>query len=87
MKESWISERHTLQLPELTIDRHLSKPNELEFSGCNHHLLCLLLSDGNRQKITRIGEQRAETAQRKGSFWICSAQTSGFGDGTAPINL
>lgn len=78
MKESWISERRTLQLPGLTVDRHLSKPNELEFSGCNHHLLCLLLSKGNRQKITRIGQQKSEKPQLKGDFWICSAQTSGL---------
>lgn len=78
MKESWISERRTLQLPGLTVDRHISKPNELEFSGCNHHLLCLLLSEGNRQKITRIGKQKSEEPQLKGDFWICSAQTSGL---------
>lgn len=77
MKESWISERRTLQLPGLIIDCHISKPNELEFSGCNHHLLCLLLSKGNRQKITRIGKQKSEKPQLKGDFWICSAQTSG----------
>lgn len=78
MKESWISERRILQLPGLTVDRHISKPNELEFSGCNHHLLCLLLNKGNRQKITRIGKQKSEKPQLKGDFWICSAQTSGL---------
>ncbi|MBF2029843.1 MAG: helix-turn-helix transcriptional regulator [Oscillatoriales cyanobacterium C42_A2020_001] len=77
MKEPWISERRTLQLPGLTVDRHISKPNELEFSGCNHHLFCLLLSQGNRQKITRIGAKKSEKPQLKGEFWICSAQTSG----------
>ena len=78
MKEPWISERRTLQLPELTIDRHISKPNELDFSGCDLHVLCLLLSEGNRQKITRIGEQESEKSQLKGEFWICSARTSGL---------
>jgi AraC family transcriptional regulator len=78
MKEPWISERRTLRLSGLTVDRHISKPNELEFPGCNHHLLCLLLSEGNRQKITRIGEQKSEKNQLKGEFWICSAQTSGL---------
>lgn len=78
MREPWVSERRVLQLPGLTVDRHISKPNELEFSGCNHHLLCLLLSEGNRQKITRIGQQKSEKPQLKGEFWICSAQTSGL---------
>jgi AraC family transcriptional regulator len=78
MQEPWISERRTLQLPGLTIDRHRSKPNELDFTGCHHHLLCLLLSEGNRQKITRIGEQKSEKSQLKGEFWICSAKTSGL---------
>jgi AraC family transcriptional regulator len=78
MKEPWISERRTLQLPGLTLDQHVSKPNELEFLGCEHHVLCLLLSEGNRQKITRIGEQESEKSQLKGEFWICSAQTSGL---------
>jgi AraC family transcriptional regulator len=77
MKESWISERRTLQIPGLAVDRHISKPNELEFSGCNHHLVCLLLSEGNRQKMTHIGENKSEKPQLKGEFWICSAQTSG----------
>lgn len=78
MKKTWISERRTIQLPGLTVDRHLSAPNELEFPGCNQHLLCLLLSDGNQQKITRIGEQESKTSQVKGSFWICPAQVSGL---------
>lgn len=78
MKKTWISERRTIQLPGLTVDRHLSVPNELEFPGCNHHLLCLLLSDGNQQKITCIGEQKSEKSQVKGSFWICPAQVSGL---------
>lgn len=78
MKKTWISERQIIQLPGLTVDRHLSAPNELEFPGCNHHLLCLLLSDGNQQKITRIGEQESERSQIKGSFWICPAQVSGL---------
>ncbi|MDX2242033.1 MAG: AraC family transcriptional regulator [Leptolyngbyaceae cyanobacterium bins.302] len=78
MKESRISERRTLQLKGLTVDRHTSKPNELDFPGYNYHLLCLLLSAGNRQKITRIGEQKSEKPQRQGEFWICSAQTSGL---------
>lgn len=78
MKESWISERRILKLPGLIVDRHISKPNELEFSGCNHHLLCLLLSEENRQKITHIGKQKSEKPQLKGEFWICSAQTSGL---------
>lgn len=77
MKETWISERRTIQLPGLTIDRHISAPNELDFPGCNHHLLCLLLSDGNQQKLTRIGEQESEKPQNKGDFWICPAQVSG----------
>lgn len=78
MKESWISNRRTLQLPGLTLDRHISSPNELDFLGCDYHVLCLLLSEGNRQKITRIGEQESEKTQRKGEFWICTAQTSGL---------
>ena len=77
MKETWISERRTIQLPGLTIDRHISAPNKLDFPGCNHHLLCLLLSDGNQQKLTRIGEQESEKPQNKGDFWICPAQVSG----------
>lgn len=77
MKETWVSERRTLQLPGLTLDRHISKPNELDFPGCDDHLLCLLLSQGNQQKITRIGEQKSERPQLKGEFWICPAQTSG----------
>jgi AraC family transcriptional regulator len=78
MKEPWISDRRTLQLPGLTLDRHISKPNELDFLGCDRHVLCLLLSEGNRQKITRIGEQESEKSQLKGEFWICSAQTPGL---------
>lgn len=78
MKETWISQRRTIQLPGLTIDRHISLPNELEFSGCNHHLLCLLLSDGNQQKLTRIGEQESKKPQTKGDFWICPAKVSGL---------
>ncbi len=78
MKEPWISERRTLQLPGLTVDQHISKPNELDFLGCDYHVICLLLSEGNRQKITRIGEQESEQTQLKGEFWICSAQTSGL---------
>jgi AraC family transcriptional regulator len=78
MKESWISQRSTLKLPGLTIERHLSKPNELDFSGYHHHLLCLLLSDGNQQKITRIGEQESEQAQAQGDFWICPAKMTGL---------
>lgn len=78
MEETWISERRTLQLPGLTVDRHSSKPNQLDFPGCNHHLLCLLLSEGNRQKITRIGEQKSEKSQLKGEFWICAAKTPGL---------
>lgn len=78
MKESWISKRRTLELPGLTIDRHTSEPNELDFPGYHHHLLCLLLSDGNQQKITRIGEQKSETSQAPGNFWICPAEVSGL---------
>ncbi len=78
MKEPWISERRTLQLPGLTLDRHISRPNELDFLGCDRHVLCLLLSEGNRQKITRIGERESEKSQLKGEFWICSAQTPGL---------
>ncbi|MDZ8264004.1 AraC family transcriptional regulator [Nostoc sp. ChiQUE01b] len=77
MKETWISERRMIQLPGLTIDRHISAPNELEFPGCNHHLLCILLSDHNQQKITSIGEQKSEKSQAKGDFWICPAKMSG----------
>lgn len=77
MKESRISERQTLQLEGLTVDRHIFKPDELNFPGYNYHLLCLLLSEGNWQKITQIGEQKSEKSQRKGEFWICPAQTSG----------
>ncbi|WP_179049767.1 AraC family transcriptional regulator [Nostoc sp. TCL26-01] len=68
----------TIQLPGLTIDRHLSSPDELEFPGCQHHLLCLLLSDGNQQQITQIGEQVSEKNQNKGEFWICPAQVPGI---------
>lgn len=78
MKEPWISERCTLRFPGLTVDRHISKPNQLDFHGHDHHLLCLLLSEGNRQKITCIGEQKSEKPQLKGEFWICSAQTTGL---------
>ncbi|MDZ7953076.1 AraC family transcriptional regulator [Nostoc sp. DedQUE09] len=78
MKETWISERRVIQLPGLTIDHHISAPNELEFPGCNHHLLCLLLSDHNQQKITHIGEQKSEKSQAKGDFWICPAKMSGL---------
>jgi AraC family transcriptional regulator len=78
MQESWISQRRTLQLSGLTIDHHVSGPNELNFPGCNNHLLCLLLSNSNQQKITRIGEHESEKAQLKGEFWICSAKTSGL---------
>lgn len=78
MKETWISERRTIQLAGLTIDRHISAPNELEFPGYNQHLLCLLLSDRNQQKITRIGEQKSEKPQVKGDFWICPAEVSGL---------
>ncbi len=78
MKSTWISERRVLQLPGLTIDRHRSAPNELDFSGCNDHLLCILLSDGNQQKITRIGEQESVKSQTKGDFWICPSGTSGL---------
>lgn len=78
MQETWISKRRTLELPGLTIDRHLSKPNELDFSGYPHHLLCLLLSDGNRQKMTQIGDQKSEKSQAKGDFWICSAKMTGL---------
>jgi AraC family transcriptional regulator len=78
MKEPWVSDRRILQLPGLTLDRHISSPNELDFLGCDRHVLCLLLSEGNRQKITRIGEQESEKTQLKGEFWICSAQTSGL---------
>jgi AraC family transcriptional regulator len=80
MKESWISKRRTLRLSGLTIDRHVSEPNALSFPGCNEHLLCLLLSDGNQQKITRIGAQSSENAQSKGEFWICPAKTPGLWD-------
>ncbi|BAY26737.1 AraC family transcriptional regulator [Calothrix sp. NIES-2100] len=78
MKETWISQRRTLQLSGLTVDHHISEPTELDFPGCNHHLLCLLLSDGNQQKMTRIGEQESEKSQIKGDFWICAAKTSGL---------
>lgn len=78
MNETWISERRTIQLPGLTVDRHISAPNELEFPGCNKHLLCLLLSDGNQQKVTRIGEQESGKPQAKGDFWICPAEVSGL---------
>lgn len=78
MKKTWISERRTIQLPGLTVDRHISAPNELEFPGCNKHLLCLLLSDGNQQKVTRIGEQESGKPQAKGDFWICPAEVSGL---------
>ncbi|MEH2253087.1 AraC family transcriptional regulator [Nostoc sp.] len=78
MKEAWISKRRTLQLSGLTIDHHVSEPNELDFLGCNNHLLCLLLSDSNQQKMTRIGEQESEKSQIKGDFWICPAKTSGL---------
>lgn len=78
MKETWISERRMIQLPGLTIDRHISAPNELEFPGCNHHLLCVLLSDRNQQKMTRIGEQESQKPQAKGDFWICPANMSGL---------
>ena len=77
-KETWISERRILQFPGLTVDRHLSAPNELEFSGCKQHLLCVVLSDGNQQKMTRIGEQQSEKPQTKGDFWICPAEVSGL---------
>ncbi|MBW4582809.1 MAG: AraC family transcriptional regulator [Tildeniella nuda ZEHNDER 1965/U140] len=80
MKESWISKRRTLCLSGLTIDCHVSEPNALDFPGCNDHLLCLLLSDSNQQKLTRIGEQSSEKAQSKGDFWICPAKTSGLWD-------
>jgi AraC family transcriptional regulator len=33
MQETQISQRHTIQLPGLTFDRHVSVPDELEFSG------------------------------------------------------
>ncbi|MGV0029180.1 helix-turn-helix transcriptional regulator [Phormidesmis priestleyi] len=77
MKESWISQRCTLELPGLIVDRHISEPNELDFAGYHHHLLCLLLSDGNQQKITQIGEQKSEKSQAQGDFWICPAEMSG----------
>jgi AraC family transcriptional regulator len=78
MKETWISQRRTLHLPGLTVDRHISEPNELDFPGCKQHLLCLLLSDGNQQKITRIGEKESEKTQIKGDLWICPANVSGL---------
>lgn len=77
MQETWVSERRTIQLSGLTIDRHRSAPNALDFSGCNRHLLCLLLTDGNQQKLTRIGEQQSERPQTRGEFWICPATVSG----------
>lgn len=78
MKETRYLERRTIQLFGLTIDRHISAPNELEFPGYNYHLLCLLLSDGNQQKLTRIGKQESEKPQAKGDFWICPAEVSGL---------
>lgn len=78
MRESWVSQRRTLHVAGLTVDRHISEPNELHFRGCNDHLLCLLLSNNNRQKITRIGEQKSEKPQTQGDFWICPAQMSGL---------
>lgn len=78
MKKTWISERRTIQLPGLTVERHISAPHEIEFPGCNKHLLCLLLSDGNQQKVTRIGEQESGKTQAKGDFWICPAEVSGL---------
>lgn len=76
--ETWISERRTIELPGLTVDWHISQPNELDFSGCSHHLLCILLSNGNKQKMTRIGEQKSEKSQTKGDFWICPAEVPGL---------
>ncbi|NMG21866.1 helix-turn-helix transcriptional regulator [Brasilonema bromeliae] len=78
MKETRYLERRTIQLFGLTIDRHISAPNELEFPGYNYHLLCFLLSDGNQQKLTRIGKQESEKPQAKGDFWICPAEVSGL---------
>ena len=78
MKTTWISERSTIQLPGLTVERHISAPHELEFPGCTEHLLCLLLSNGNQQKVTRIGEQESGKPQAKGDFWICPAEVSGL---------
>lgn len=78
MKETWITERRTLQYSGLTVERHISAPNQLEFPGCTQHLLCLLLSNGNQQRMTRIGEQKSEKFQAKGDFWICPAQVSGL---------
>lgn len=78
MKNTRISDRRSIQLPGLTIDRHTSAPDELEFPGYNRHLVCLLLSDGNQQRVTRIGEQESEKPQVKGNFWICPAGMQGL---------
>ncbi|MEH2087933.1 hypothetical protein [Nostoc sp.] len=55
----------------------ISERRVIQLPGCNHHLLCLLLSDHNQQKITHIGEQKSEKSQAKGDFWICPAKMSG----------
>lgn len=80
MQDTWISQRRTLPLPGLTLDHHVSAPSELECLGCNHHLLCLLLSDGNRQNITRIGQLESTRSQNKGDFWIYPALHTGLWD-------
>jgi AraC family transcriptional regulator len=77
MQETWVFDRRIIQLPGLIIDRHRSTPTVLDFSGCDHHVLCLLLTDGNQQKLTRIGDQQSEQSQAKGEFWICPATVSG----------
>ncbi|MEH2145792.1 hypothetical protein [Nostoc sp.] len=86
MKETWISERRMIQLPGLTVDRHISAPNELEFPGCNHHLLCILLSDRNLQKITCIGEQKSEKLKPKEISGFVLPRCRGFGHGIVPMN-
>lgn len=75
--EYWVRDRRNVKLPGLIVEQHTSEPNELEFTGSDKHLLCLLLSDGNQQRITRIGSQSSEKDQRRGSFWICPAHTTG----------
>lgn len=68
MEDTWISQRRTLHLPGITLDHHVSAPSVLESLECRHHLLCLLLSDGNRQKVTRIGQLESTRSQNKGDF-------------------
>jgi AraC family transcriptional regulator len=77
IKPEWVLTRQSLGTGGLIVEHHIEPADEVEVSGCSHHILTMLINGGERQ-VTRFDGREYDGTQHQRDFWLLPASASGF---------